>query len=104
MLAAAMRGMAVTFFSQFMVSCMHSIQIVLAMLLVVAASGYLVRIIPFSMPLPLLQIALGAVISGVFDGGYELQPEAFFSYCFCRRYCFWMVGAFLSKVYSAIKM
>ncbi|MDD0929479.1 Na+/H+ antiporter [Xylella fastidiosa] len=57
---------------------MHSIQIVLAMLLVVAASGYLVRIIPFSMPLPLLQIALGAVISGVFDGGYELQPEAFF--------------------------
>lgn len=78
MLAAAMRGMAVTFFSQFMVSCMHSIQIVLAMLLVVAASGYLVRIIPFSMPLPLLQIALGAVISGVFDGGYELQPEAFF--------------------------
>lgn len=78
MLAAAMRGMAVTFFSQFMVSCMHSIQIVLAMLLVVAASGYLVRIIPFSMPLPLLQIALGAVISGVFDGGYELQPEVFF--------------------------
>ncbi len=78
MLAAAMRGMAATFFSQFMVSCMHSIQIVLAMLLVVAASGYLVRIIPFSMPLPLLQIALGAVISGVFDGGYELQPEAFF--------------------------
>lgn len=73
-----MRGMAVTFFSQFMVSCMHSIQIVLAMLLVVAASGYLVRIIPFSMPLPLLQIALGAVISGVFDGGYELQPEVFF--------------------------
>ncbi|WP_038211210.1 Na+/H+ antiporter [Xylella fastidiosa] len=57
---------------------MHSIQIVLAMLLVVAASGYLVRIIPFSMPLPLLQIALGAVISGVFDGGYELQPEVFF--------------------------
>lgn len=78
MLAAAMRGMAATFFSQFMVSCMHSIQIVLAMLLVVAASGYLVRIIPFSMPLPLLQIALGAVISGVFDGGYELQPEVFF--------------------------
>ncbi|HHW4679229.1 MAG TPA: Na+/H+ antiporter [Xylella sp.] len=57
---------------------MHSIQVVLVMLLVVAASGYLVRIIPFSLPLPFVQIALGAVISGVFDYGYELQPEVFF--------------------------
>ncbi|HHW4680441.1 MAG TPA: Na+/H+ antiporter, partial [Xylella taiwanensis] len=53
-------------------------QVVLAMLLAVAASGYLARIIPFSMPLPLVQIALGAVISGVFDYGHELQPEVFF--------------------------
>ncbi|WP_171898050.1 Na+/H+ antiporter [Xylella taiwanensis] len=58
--------------------CVYSIQVVLAMLLVVAASGYLVRIIPFSMPLPLVQIALGAVISGVFDYGHKLQPELFF--------------------------
>ena len=57
---------------------MHSIDVVLAMLLAVAASGYLIRILPFSLPLPLVQIALGAVISGVFDRGHELEPELFF--------------------------
>ncbi|HBK45563.1 MAG TPA: Na+/H+ antiporter [Xanthomonadaceae bacterium] len=57
---------------------MHSIDVVLAMLLAVAASGYLIRILPFSLPLPLVQIALGAVISGVFDKGQELEPELFF--------------------------
>ncbi len=57
---------------------MHSIDVVLAMLLAVAASGYLIRIIPFSLPLPLVQIALGAVIAGVFDKGHELEPELFF--------------------------
>ncbi|RXD61717.1 Na+/H+ antiporter, partial [Xanthomonas perforans] len=44
----------------------------------VAASGYLIRILPFSLPLPLVQIALGAVVSGVFDAGHELEPELFF--------------------------
>jgi Na+/H+ antiporter len=57
---------------------MQSIHVVLAMLLAVAASGYLIRIIPFSLPLPLVQIALGAVISGVFDQGHQLEPELFF--------------------------
>ena len=57
---------------------MHSIDVVLAMLLAVAASGYLIRIIPFSLPLPLVQIALGAVIAGVLDRGHELEPELFF--------------------------
>ncbi|WP_234339121.1 Na+/H+ antiporter [Xanthomonas citri] len=33
---------------------------------------------PFSLPLPLVQIALGAVVSGVFDAGHELEPELFF--------------------------
>ncbi|KPL47794.1 sodium:proton antiporter [Xanthomonas axonopodis] len=57
---------------------MHSIDVVLAMLLAVAASGYLIRILPFSLPLPLVQIVLGAVVSGVFDAGHELEPELFF--------------------------
>ncbi|MFA0923414.1 Na+/H+ antiporter [Xanthomonas fragariae] len=57
---------------------MHSIDVVLAMLLAVAASGYLIRILPFLLPLPLVQIALGAVVSGVFDAGHELEPELFF--------------------------
>ncbi len=56
---------------------MHSIEIVLAMLLAVAASGFLVRVLPFSLPLPLVQIALGAVIS-FFNRGVELDPELFF--------------------------
>ncbi|CAM5541397.1 hypothetical protein RLIN73S_06404 [Rhodanobacter lindaniclasticus] len=42
---------------------MNSIEVALAMLLAVVASGYLVRMLPFSLPLPLVQIALGAVIA-----------------------------------------
>lgn len=57
---------------------MHSIEVVLAMLLAVVASGYLVRVMPFSLPLPLAQIALGAVIAGVFGHGVRLDPEIFF--------------------------
>lgn len=57
---------------------MSSISIALAMLLAVAASGYLVRIVPVSVPLPFMQIALGAIISGVFDRGQELDPDLFF--------------------------
>lgn len=57
---------------------MASIELVLAMLLAVLASGYLQRILPVSLPLPLVQIALGAVITSVFDEGVALQPDIFF--------------------------
>lgn len=57
---------------------MNSIDVALAMLLAVVGSGYLVRMLPFSLPLPLVQIALGAVISGVFKHGVALDPEIFF--------------------------
>jgi CPA1 family monovalent cation:H+ antiporter len=57
---------------------MHTIEVVLAMLVAVVASGYLVRVLPFSLPLPLVQIALGAVIAGVFNRGHELDPDMFF--------------------------
>ncbi len=57
---------------------MESIELVLVMLLAVVASGYLVRIAPFSLPLPLVQIALGAVIAGGFHHGVVLEPEIFF--------------------------
>lgn len=57
---------------------MGSIEIVLAMLLAVVASGYLVRVVPLSPPLPLVQIGLGAVIAGVFNHGVILEPEVFF--------------------------
>jgi CPA1 family monovalent cation:H+ antiporter len=57
---------------------MESIEIVLAMLLAVIASGYLGRMLPFGVPLPLIQIALGAVISGVLRHGVTLEPDIFF--------------------------
>lgn len=57
---------------------MNSIEVALAMLLAVVGSGYLVRMLPFSLPLPLVQIGLGAVIAGVFKHGVALDPEIFF--------------------------
>ena len=57
---------------------MESIELVLAMLLAVVASGYLVRVLPFSLPLPLVQIALGAAITGVLHHGVTLDPDVFF--------------------------
>ncbi|QNA89474.1 Na+/H+ antiporter [Massilia sp. Dwa41.01b] len=57
---------------------MDSMDVVLAMLLAVIGSGYLVRLLPFGLPLPLVQIALGAIIAGVFKHGVTLDPELFF--------------------------
>jgi CPA1 family monovalent cation:H+ antiporter len=57
---------------------MESIEVVLAMLLAVIASGYLGRMLPFGVPLPLIQIGLGAVISGMFHHGVALEPDIFF--------------------------
>ncbi|MBK4736627.1 Na+/H+ antiporter [Noviherbaspirillum pedocola] len=57
---------------------MDSIEIVLSMLLAVVASGYLVRALPLSLPLPLVQIALGAIIAGISSHGVRLEPEFFF--------------------------
>jgi len=48
------------------------------MLLAVVASGFLARVLPFALPLPLLQIVLGASITGVLDQGLALDPELFF--------------------------
>lgn len=57
---------------------MDPIEMVLVMLLAVLASGYLVRVLPFSLPLPLVQIATGAAISGVLKQGVALDPKVFF--------------------------
>lgn len=57
---------------------MESVEVVLVMLLAVVASSYLVRMLPFSLPLPLVQIAMGALIAGVFKHGVVLDPEIFF--------------------------
>jgi CPA1 family monovalent cation:H+ antiporter len=57
---------------------MESVEVVLAMLLAVVASGWVGRMLPFGVPLPLIQIALGAVIAGVFGHGVALEPDIFF--------------------------
>jgi CPA1 family monovalent cation:H+ antiporter len=57
---------------------MDAVEVVLAMLLAVVASGYVVRMLPFPLPLPLAQIALGALIDGVLGHGVTLEPDIFF--------------------------
>ncbi len=57
---------------------MASIEIVLAMLIAVLASGYITRMLPFSLPLPLVQIGLGATIAAVSGEGVKLDPHLFF--------------------------
>ncbi len=57
---------------------MNSIELVLAMLLLVVASGYLVRVLPLTLPLPLVQVGLGAVVAGLFNHGVTLKPDIFF--------------------------
>ncbi|OEZ97254.1 Na+/H+ antiporter [Duganella phyllosphaerae] len=57
---------------------MDSIEIVLVMLLAVVASAYLMRLLPSAIPLPLVQIALGALIAGKSSHGVELEPDLFF--------------------------
>jgi CPA1 family monovalent cation:H+ antiporter len=52
--------------------------LILAMLLAVVASGFLMRVLPFAVPLPLLQIGLGAMITGALGQGVTLDPEVFF--------------------------
>jgi CPA1 family monovalent cation:H+ antiporter len=57
---------------------METVEVVLAMLVAVIASGYVARVLPVALPLPLIQIVLGAVIAGVFRHGVALDPDIFF--------------------------
>lgn len=50
----------------------------MAILVAVIASAYLVRLLRFTLPLPLVQVALGVIISTVFEQGVKLNPEVFF--------------------------
>jgi Na+/H+ antiporter len=57
---------------------MGTIGIVLSMLAAVVASGIIVRVIPLAIPLPLVQIGLGAAIAAGAYQRVELDPEVFF--------------------------
>lgn len=58
---------------------MQAIGVVLSMLVAVVASGILVRLMPITLPTPLIQIALGAVIAAVPSlPDVHLDPDVFF--------------------------
>jgi CPA1 family monovalent cation:H+ antiporter len=57
---------------------MDSIEVVLVMLLAVVASAYIMRLLPRAIPLPLVQIALGALIAAKSTRGVDLEPDLFF--------------------------
>ncbi len=57
---------------------MESITVTLFLLLAVVVSGWLQRGLPWSLPLPIVQIALGALIALVTEEAVELNPEVFF--------------------------
>lgn len=59
---------------------MHIITLVLLMLLMVVLSGFLVRALPKSLPipLPLIQITLGALLAISTEYRVELEPDIFF--------------------------
>ncbi|MGN7293775.1 Na+/H+ antiporter [Rhizobium sp. SAFR-030] len=57
---------------------MESITIALVLLLAVVVSGTLTRLSPIAIPVPLVQIVLGAAIAGITGSGVELDPDIFF--------------------------
>ncbi len=57
---------------------MESIGIALILLLAVVVSGTLARLSPVAIPLPLVQIALGAAIAGFTGSQVALEPHIFF--------------------------
>ncbi|MBN3846945.1 Na+/H+ antiporter [Paraburkholderia sp. Ac-20342] len=57
---------------------MDTFTIIIAMLAAVMLSGIVVRVLPISIPIPFLQIALGVLIAAVFERGVQIEPEIFF--------------------------
>lgn len=57
---------------------MGEVGVVLAMLVAVVASGYLVRLLPVALPLPLVQIGLGVLIARMGWHPVRLDPHTFF--------------------------
>ncbi|KRA01255.1 Na+/H+ antiporter [Achromobacter sp. Root565] len=57
---------------------METFTVVVAMLVAVLLSGGLARLSPIPIPLPFVQIALGFLISAVFQRGVLIEPDIFF--------------------------
>ena len=57
---------------------LQAVELILAVLLAVVASGYITRMMPFAVPQALVQIALGAVLAALGIGAVQLDPQVFF--------------------------
>lgn len=57
---------------------MASIDVVLILLLAVVLSGFVAKVLPLAVPLPLVQIAIGVLIAAVARLGVRLDPQVFF--------------------------
>lgn len=57
---------------------METVTLVLTLLFAVVVSGILARLLPISIPRPLVQIALGGIVGLVADWRVTLDPEIFF--------------------------
>ena len=57
---------------------MESIGLIFTILIAILLSGVIGRVLPWGIPLPLIQILLGIILAGVFEEGITLNPEVFF--------------------------
>ena len=57
---------------------MQIVTLVLLLLLTTVVSGFVVRVSPVTLPLPLVQISLGALLASLSSLHVELYPEVFF--------------------------
>ena len=57
---------------------MENIALIFTIVIAVLLSGMVMRLLPWGIPLPLIQIVSGMIISAVFQKGIELNPEVFF--------------------------
>jgi CPA1 family monovalent cation:H+ antiporter len=73
---------------------------VLILLLAVTVSGFIVRLSPVALPLPLIQIATGAIIASFSPFDVSLDPAIFF--CYLSPFYFWMAGAYRKKPFFSI--
>lgn len=57
---------------------MAEVSVVLVMLVAVVLSQAITLVLPFAVPLPLVQIALGALLAAIMDVAVQLNPDIFF--------------------------
>src|SRR5437660_243084 len=81
---------------------MDAVKMVLVLLLAVVVSRILGRLSPIRLPLPILQIGIGAVTSYVIGFDVAFDPRCFLSFAHSPAALSWMAGEFRKTHSSAI--